>query len=566
MNWPNGVRSTLFCALVVSFGRAFACDCYKIDSDQYWRLCKHLSECIDTFSEAEELHGIRICRGFDDDMIGYYGSRKAANYYMFNHLPSFSAKNILSLFGALAADFNLEMDSWTISLQNDVANYVNGSKHCYWVDENGEKQCIPYSIRRLEKIKNAKWSGQNAIAETQDKFYEILDGVILRCKEQCRKNPRAYYESGVLHFLRGNVIEAIEDGITFLKKVDADADLSSVYLQLGEAYSETLEYDKAIECLTKAIKASPENKQAYFERAVAYFENGQFDQALEDYLVSNIKPKSLSLEAEDFVSFASGISIGAKNGGVQAGVEFIPSLLSSLHGIGETLWTFAQDPIHVSQDFVESAIDCFNFVRSSTSQELLETIVPELKDLIGNWDQLAPDKRGEGTGFIIGKYGVEIFASAGVIKGMQFFRQLKRANSLLNLQAAALSERNRSLIVAEAAKRAKARQEVFRSANLKIQWGKQGKHVEGHNSYTSLKNRSILTHPDPQKLVDNFAGKGAKIGNTRPGVAGYKENVDFGEFIGYSVDRETGEKIATTCGTIHYAKDGVHIVPARPRG
>jgi hypothetical protein len=34
--------------------------------------------------------------------------------------------------------------------------------------------------------------------------------------------------------------------------------------------------------------------------------------------------------------------------------------------------------------------------------------------------------------------------------------------------------------------------------------------------------------------------------------------------IGYAVDEATGESTATTWGKIHYAKDGVHIVPTEP--
>jgi tetratricopeptide (TPR) repeat protein len=92
-----------------------------------------------------------------------------------------------------------------------------------------------------------------------------------------------------MHFIHGDVVEAIEDGVEFLKisSLQNAQDLSDNYLQLGEAYSETMEYDKAIESLSKAIAANPENKTAYFERAVAYFETGDFDRAFSDYLVSN---------------------------------------------------------------------------------------------------------------------------------------------------------------------------------------------------------------------------------------------------------------------------------------
>lgn len=76
-----------------------------------------------------------------------------------------------------------------------------------------------------------------------------------------------------------------------------------------------------------------------------------------------------------------------------------------------------------------------------------------------------------------------------------------------------------------------------------------------------MKNRSITQHPDLQGLVNKFAGTGIKEGAAIPGAPGYKEIVDFKECIGYFVDRNTGKKIATSWGKIHYAKDGVHVVP-----
>ena len=43
---------------------------------------------------------------------------------------------------------------------------------------------------------------------------------------------------------------------------------------------------------------------------------------------------------------------------------------------------------------------------------------------------------------------------------------------------------------------------------------------------------------------------------------GYKEVVDFKEHIG--IWKNKTESLPTTKGTIHYAKDGAHIVPAHP--
>ncbi|MGR9320832.1 hemagglutinin repeat-containing protein (plasmid) [Rhizobium leguminosarum] len=96
----------------------------------------------------------------------------------------------------------------------------------------------------------------------------------------------------------------------------------------------------------------------------------------------------------------------------------------------------------------------------------------------------------------------------------------------------------------------------------KIEEGKQGKHIPGHNNHTP--GRSELDDPDPQGLVDAHAGTGQQVGNIPVGQAGSKERVDFGKVIGSYVDPVTGEKIPTTKGIIHYGSKGVHIVPSRP--
>jgi hypothetical protein len=57
---------------------------------------------------------------------------------------------------------------------------------------------------------------------------------------------------------------------------------------------------------------------------------------------------------------------------------------------------------------------------------------------------------------------------------------------------------------------------------------------------------------------------GKRVNNFEPGMPGYKEVVDFGEHIGYYVNEEEKIKIATTKGTIHYSKEGIHIVPTHP--
>jgi filamentous hemagglutinin len=96
-----------------------------------------------------------------------------------------------------------------------------------------------------------------------------------------------------------------------------------------------------------------------------------------------------------------------------------------------------------------------------------------------------------------------------------------------------------------------------------IDTGKQGKHQPGHNNF--IDGRSELIHPNPQRLVDDYAGSGQPVNNVTPGQPGYRERVNFGSIIGYYVDPSTNKRISTSNGIIHYGKDGVHIVPGRPQ-
>lgn len=109
---------------------------------------------------------------------------------------------------------------------------------------------------------------------------------------------------------------------------------------------------------------------------------------------------------------------------------------------------------------------------------------------------------------------------------------------------------------------------------LAIEPNAQGKHIESHPHYLNeLKQKgkntnSILNHPDPQGLIDRYAGTGSPSANNvkASGEPGYIETVDFKENIGFAVNKETGERTPTTWGKIHYDKqDRVHIVPVIPK-
>ncbi|MCF2500431.1 DUF6443 domain-containing protein [Dyadobacter chenhuakuii] len=89
-----------------------------------------------------------------------------------------------------------------------------------------------------------------------------------------------------------------------------------------------------------------------------------------------------------------------------------------------------------------------------------------------------------------------------------------------------------------------------------IHWGKQGKHILGHNN---LKPGASILQENAQDLLDAFH-EGRVV--TSQVVNETKTRVDFGKVIGSFV--KDGVSLPTTKGMIINSKTGVHIVPAAP--
>ena len=88
-------------------------------------------------------------------------------------------------------------------------------------------------------------------------------------------------------------------------------------------------------------------------------------------------------------------------------------------------------------------------------------------------------------------------------------------------------------------------------------FGKQAKHIEGAREQDVSRSPVTVGIVRIQELVDLYAGTGLWRGD-------HKEVVDFHEVIGVYIAPETGERVLTTKGTIHYSKKGCHVVPASP--
>lgn len=402
----------------------------------------------------------------------------------------------------------------------------------------------------------------------EEKIQTPFLAVYNRCLQK-HPHPKVYYERGMVLYHQGENLDSLEDirkFIAYAEKNNYQELLTSdLYLNEGRLLSESLSYDEAIVALTKAISKDPGNKETYFERAIAYFEVGDFQKALSDYLASGFHPKAVDPKPVgklNSLEFGQGIVLGMLKGGKDSGIEFVPSLLSSLRGLGRGMWAFVSNPIAISQDMIESAHACMNFIKETTTQEHIDMLIIEIQECLKKWDNLNDDAKGKAVGYVIGKYGVDVFIGSRSIKAIQLYRNLRKSNALMTLETASSSQKHAKEVLELCSKEYEFRENLFKSGRLKIDWGDQNKHIPGKHNY--LPDRSVFENPDAQNLIKNFAGTGQKMNNVRPGEAGYKELVNFGEHIGIWKNKEGTLNLPTTRGVIHYSKSGCHIVPAKP--
>lgn len=410
------------------------------------------------------------------------------------------------------------------------------------------------------------------------------------------KLPQVIQEIIFIDYLSGNWINE-DDHLNTYFEYEESCDQPNWFramfcLVKGQAYSEALQYEGAIEQFCRAIEYNPKMIDAYIERAIAYFELGEFDLAVEDYKKAIFMkfdnqpfPKNGALAFDPniraWVWDQGGYYIGTHSyyqlsvefiSGVVEGVnysagEFIPSTLGTLSGLSNGLWGFVCDPNKVSRDFLDGMYDLVDYIRSHSNQEILEQVVPELRELFEQWDSLSNEEISNKMGFIVGKYGFDIFAPCACLKGLKRYQQLKQANALFTLGECAYNPK-RAVIFEEVAKRQALRKSLFENGKIKIHWGRQNKHVPGSHNFDPKRGEILITQERLTSILQDKMGGGQRVRGDIPYSPGYKERIEFGEFIG-NYAYKNGEnvvKIPTTRGIAHYSKDGVHVVPSAPQG
>lgn len=100
--------------------------------------------------------------------------------------------------------------------------------------------------------------------------------------------------------------------------------------------------------------------------------------------------------------------------------------------------------------------------------------------------------------------------------------------------------------------------------STKLRWTDQNKHTKGTEKYKNAVKKgeypsyTLNTREELQEIIDRCSG---------PIYIRERDIIRHGsdpEFKGMSVDRSNGKAVRTTKYTIHYSKNGTHIVPRKP--
>lgn len=585
---------------------------HKLEGTQYWGSRNPIYPCRNYYDEDNDEYLDVYC--WDGN---YFRKWNHKYFTFFKHLLTYCSQNskckclwpecdlravlindsVYKVLKQLADDEILLADFSTYWTARDV--YLDySSKHKYGFSFGSEyfpnshgiassltTYCFFYSQYHQMLLDVIKYIDQNGLGNTAsesiDKIYDALESIrdpFFKLYTLCLKkhpHPKIYYERGML-LMHGEKFENALQDIQYLMELSKNEKYknqnilnSDLYFQEGRAYCELGLYDDAIKSLTKAIDLDSKNKEAYFNRAIAYFETGKFDASLSDFLRS--ERSSEKIPEKNIVSneFISALNQAIINGAKDSAEEFIPSLCNSVGGISNCLWIGLQQPVdslkcfHYACNEVASFVwDALRNLDNERLQEIYDINKHDLEIFLKNYDELSDQEKGNFLGYAIGRGGIEVLAGALVgtatVKGLETLKKLKNANRLCNFEGMVSSK---DTIIASSIKHTAERDLYFK--NVKIEWDKQNKHVPGRHNFE--KGKSILEHSDPESLLAKFAGKGKPAGSVgiNFGESGYKEIVDFEEFIGYSVCEYTGVKTPTTCGKIHYSKKGAHIVPTR---
>lgn len=213
-------------------------------------------------------------------------------------------------------------------------------------------------------------------------------------------------------------------------------------VEQGSILNQQAHYDQAIHLLSKAIKLNPLQGDAYLERSFSYLATKRLTLAQKDYQKSKklgvIRPRShrsshllsKALGWKEIYDFSTGFSAGLANGVGESVCDIIPTIKSIWNIFyNSTLGLFFSSSTQDADANIFAMISAvMEMIKSGDLS--LDMFAPEVGELSKEWSQLTPRIRGEKSGFIVGKYGADIFIPGQSVKAVKKWRALKQAGKL----------------------------------------------------------------------------------------------------------------------------------------
>jgi hypothetical protein len=343
-----------------------------------------------TYDEDDDICDVyKFSRSRFENEKNIYNNFNFSNYNQYLKIFKYLIEDINLIYNAEKSYYSQRIKDLKMDI-NYLKNrtYISDMDPFYGVNnkelKKGFLEEIEDNIKDINKIENWYKQKLNVSNNYQIKIERIYEEIF----DWCIKNHEwigSYYQRGLLNFNNGNILEALEDVDSILKQSKDIKDLESkIFLLKEQSEVELGLYHDAIVTLSKAIKKDAKNKNIYFDRAQAYFELGKFDLALKDFVLSDFKVTHIKEENVSVLNFSKGLIRGIIKGGKDGAIEFIPSALASLNGLGHGLWAFAASPLECSKEMVLSCQNCIKLIKENTSVDILKELVPELKTLISD--------------------------------------------------------------------------------------------------------------------------------------------------------------------------------------
>ncbi|NGX46044.1 MAG: hypothetical protein K940chlam2_01226 [Chlamydiae bacterium] len=331
-------------------------------------------------------------------------------------------------------------------------NLIDFKQACFDLDE--ELIWLREDVHRLhEPIAQKEQVREISDAQYQEfltQFRQLTENyskIFSTCAEE-HNAPSAFYHMAIEYFNEGDHTRGIDCVQNVLDRTDLntlEAHLASnICFSQGWIQNEVALYDQALFSLKEALDHEAENKQAYFEKALVLFEQGRFEESVENYLLSEYSIQTLDLKKTSLVDLAFGFTEGILSGAEHSLTDFIPSMCSSLYGLSNGLWAFVCSPLEVSQNMVNAVQALAQFLDSHSTLEVFQTLIPELKEFAA-LEKDQSQERGKVIGTILGKYGTECLTLFGSAKALKIYRELKAANGALTLNTLAQVEKAEKL-------------------------------------------------------------------------------------------------------------------------